>query len=686
MNGSIGKLAALIWLFAGWWLPADAQPIRIPGRRDFPGLDIQAAVGWEDVSDSGHPLAISLRLSNSSTRVLEGRVVLRNSETGETRSLGDVSVGPGGTRHFGTVAALSGWDSCELSWESSDAVLWARQLVVPAEPGVVAAVSLHAGLFVEDGRRRLNLPTLRPVLVTPAVLDRLNGTRTEPAADRDFVARGNSARELATIPPWQLPVHPGPLTAVHMVLLSPLLLPEQLSDVQYRALARWVALGGIVIMAEESQGILERLREQLPLQPRPSLMLDGLMTYPCGMGSIRQFAAAEFAREGSTTMSAIGELAASAVSSPLFTRLAQHRGVQETPRMTDSGNVAVLALFGLYAVAAALPIVMFRSTRQRQMSWVVGVVLTACVGAGVLGVAIRRRPGDVALKTVTWIGEDCLVQAAGMNLKSAGRGELNIEIRGEEPDLQVSRPGMENDLEFSGMSGNWQTSGWLEGAADPAWPPFNLAPSTSADPAWNRISVPVSPWSRRQVTGVDLRPLEGRLEVVLEAIPSGAPVSEDRWNQVGSFPDGRPLRVRLKSSLPFRLSECRLGMIVWKRPAASEAEWMLYHSLVDLPEVAVASEAQVTAFEHDFNTSFEWVADHSGLNRRYLEMSSMVPHGEMEVWVEGRLEASPLMQLKGDDFRETVPAEHAFYYRVPRENLPEVWRDLQEWKGAAEIR
>jgi len=683
MSGHTGRVTMLIWLLAGCWLPLQAQQSmqRIPGRQDYPGLDIQAAVGWEAVSCSLHPQAISLWISNSSTTVLEGQVLLRNPQTGETRSLGEVAVGPGGTRQFGMVAALGGWDNCELYWEGSDAVLWARQLVVPGEPGAASALNTHPGLFVEDSRRRFLLPP-RQVLTQSAQLNRLTGTSTEPASETDF-ATLSGVQELATIPPWQLPVHPGPLTAVKSVLLSPQLSAERISDVQYRALARWVALGGVVFVAEESQQMFGRLREHLPLQPRPAAAEDGLTIHYCGQGSIRQFAAAELGQANSAVMSAVGETIAAAVSSPLFAKLRQHSAVQSRdPQSTDLRIAAMLTLFGLYAVAAALPILMFRSPRRRQISWVVGVVLTTSVGAGVLGFAIRNSRGDVSLHTLSWIGAGCLVQTASIDLKNAGSGDLYQGVRGREPELQVNESIVEDDVLFAGMLGAFGPFGWSDPAGRPAWPPFHLKNSTSADPALSRIAVPPSPWSRRQVTGVDMMPLEGRLEVVLEMVGDGGEEAMEKWNRVASFPNGK-LRVRLRNSLPFTLSECRLGMILWRRPATSNSEWMLYRTITDLPHMAPESASTGAEVEMEFNPGFEWVADHGGLNPQFLEMSHRVPPGEMEVWVEGRLDASPLMRLEGDDFRESVPAEHRFYYRVPRENLPQLWREMQEWKTPA---
>jgi len=674
-------------------LQAQQSMQRKPGLQDYPGLDIQAAVGWQDLSCSLHPQAISLWISNSSTTVLEGQVLLRNPQTGETRPLGEVAVGPGGTRQFGTVAALGGWDTCELSWESSDAVLWARVLVVPGEPGAASALNTHPGLFVEDSRRRFLLPP-RQVLTQSAQLNRLNGTSTEPASETDF-ATLSGVQELATIPPWQLPVHPGPLTAVKSVLLSPQVSAERISDVQYRALARWVALGGVVLVAEESEELFVRLREHLPLPLRPAALQDGLTIHHCGQGSIRQFAAAGLGQENSAVMSAVGETIAAAVSSPLFATLRQHSAAEgRNSQSTDPRNAAILTLFGLYAVAAALPILMFRSPRRRQISWVVGVVLTTSVGAGVLGFAIRNSRGDLSLTTHTWIGEDCLVQVVSMDMKSAGQRNLHLGVRGREPELQVNGKILEDDVVFPGMFRVYGQFGWIDSARRPAWPPFDMTNSISTEPELSRISVPLSPWSSRQVTGVDMRPLEGRLEVVLEEVEkSGYRDSVDKASDVARFPHSQ-VRVRLSNSLPFRLSECQLGMIVWRRPTTPDAKWMLYHGTIGLtqghgtvsltqvgvPDLTPEFVQPGGTLELEFTTPAQWVVDNVGLNPRFLEMSAMVPPGEMEVWVEGRLDASPLMQLEGDDFRERVPAEHRFYYRVPKQNLPQLWREMQEWK------
>jgi hypothetical protein len=678
IEGNLRSAVLFIGIVLSCSLPlcARQEAQRIPGSQDYPGLDIQAAVGWEDFSHAHHPLAVSLMITNSSATLLEGRMVLRNPETGETRILGDVAVGPGGKRHFGSVAALGGWDLADVSWEGSEAVLWTRRLTVPGDVDATASFATPAGLFVEDGGRRLVLPQLRPVLSQSAFLNRLANTGADPALENEVTTRGIVA-ELTTIPPWQLPIHEGSLTSVRTVLLSPQLSPESLTDAQYRAIGRWTAMGGVLILAKESEGIRTRLQEHLPLKPRPPFEQNGLETEPCGLGAICHFQQAEFSQADSATVASIGEVAATAAASPLFAKLREKQmyDSDEAP-LADLANTSILALFAIYAAAAAAPIVMFRSSRRWLAGWVIAVVLAAAVGAAVVGVAIGRSRGDLAIRTLTWIGEDCLVQAASLKLTCAGQGDLFQGVRGREPELQ---PDANSTVDPLLLNQSFMLHADFADVSLPEWPAFNLTKSTSEDPALSRIPVLLSPWSSRRATAVDMAPLQGRLEVMLEAVGGETQDSMEKWNLAASFPNG-PLRLRLKNSLPFRLSACRLGMLLWGRPANSEGMWMLYRTIVDVPDLEVAADPAAEPKELVITPGFEWVADYGGQSLRYVAMSSMVPPGETEVWLEGRIEASPLMQPEGDDFRASSPGEHWFHYRVPRANQPKFWREMQDWK------
>lgn len=686
MKENPGASLLFTWVLLSCSLPlcAGQEAQRLPGREDYPGLDIQAAVGWEDFSHSHHPLAVSLMITNSSSALLEGRIVLRNRETGETRILGDVAVGPGAKRHFGSVASLGGWDLADVSWESSEAVLWTRRLTVPGDGDTMSSFATPQGLFVEDGGRRLVLPQLRPVLSKSAFLDRLAnaGTGTGTSLDNDVAMREISA-ELITVPPWQLPVHEGSLTPVRTVLLSPQLSAESLNDAQYRAIGRWTAMGGVLILAKESEGIRTRLQEHFPLQPRPPFEKEGLEFEPCGLGVICRFQQAEFPNVDSATMAAIGETAAKAIASPLFAKLREMQlyDSDEAP-LADLANTSILALFAIYAAAAAAPIVMFRSSRKWLAGWVIAVVLAASVGAAVVGIAVRRSRGDLAIRTLTWIGEDCLVQAASLKLTCAGKGDLFQGVRGREPGLQ---PDANNALNPFLLNRAFVLHADSIDINLPEWPAFNLTRSVSEDPALSRIPVLLSPWSSQKLTAVDMAPLQGRLEVSLELVGGETQDSMAKWNLAASFPNNK-LQLRLKNGLPFRLSECRLGMLLWERPGTGAGTWMLYRTSIEVPDLEAAADSAAPPGEMVISPIYDWVADYGGQSLRYVALSSKVPMGELEVWLEGRMEASPLMQPEGEDFRQGDPGKHWFYYRVPLENMPKIWREMQEAETRAQIR
>lgn len=685
-SNMVGRALVLIWVLSAWsqLLQAQQATQRIVVQSDFPGLDIQAAVGWEDCSHTLAPVAVSLKITNNSAQVLEGRLYLRNPRNAETRLIGEVAVGPGGIRQVGTVAGLSGWEQCELSWEGSAGVLWARQLEVPDPATTYGALSSRRTLFVETGRRELAWPKLPEVLPDDRLAMKLSGLGDGPAVPRSSTFARGYPPTVSWVPPWQLPVHPGPLTILQTVLLSPTLSPDELSEVQYRALARWVAMGGAVMLAEESEQLFERLREVLPLPLRPVVAEGGLKIHGCGAGRIEQYPGAEFGETDSAVMLSIAESLYSRLPSPLFNTLGKKLvGLQHESPVRQLYRTGILSLCALYAAVSAIPLLMFRSRRRRVLFWTCGAVATGCLGSLIAGVAVNSSAGDLSMTTVSWIGADSLVQVAGVRANYVSRRESPLQLSGREPELRLVSPVAEDPFVEHRTYAAADLA--VEGAVV-AWPAFDLFREPTQREGVGSLLLPSSWWGSQRVIAVDWMPLEGRLEAVLEDVDVEFENNQELFLHLREFPATK-LRIRLNSTLPFSLQDCRLGIRVWKRPESNLRDWRMMVSVEALPDLAGGTASAAAVDELEFSPKFREI-DELEFDWDFADSVEylQVPHGELEVWIEGRLVGSPLMQPEGDSFRESSPGEHWFYYRIPQENLPTSWRRMQEWKTPAENR
>ena len=125
---------------------------------DFPGLDIQAVVGWDGRVETDAPVPVSFLISNQSNEVLEGQLILSEPETEREINLGDVFVGPGSVRRFSSVLSLSDWNDCVATYTDGSREFWTRRL--PLMTGKDFSEDVNYLLFVDDGGRALQLPAV----------------------------------------------------------------------------------------------------------------------------------------------------------------------------------------------------------------------------------------------------------------------------------------------------------------------------------------------------------------------------------------------------------------------------------------------------------------------------------------------------------------------------------------------
>ena len=657
-------------------LPAAMQmPVqRIAGQQDYPGLDIQVSLGWEGLQSANAPLAVSLLITNQSITVLTGQVVLRDPQTGARRELGEVTAGPGSTRHFGSVANLNDFEACELRWESADGVYWARQLY--SLDGILFEAADRLLLFVEAGQRNLTFPPLSSTRATSANSSPGSDTTTIPSGAADspgtWAERGSKLRVIRS-QPWQLPVHPGPLTQLHTVMLSPLIKPEDLTDPQWNALAQWVALGGHVMLPTESVGVMERIQKQLPCEAATAMAEGPLLIRRCGLGAIEFFPGADLGKDGTPVMQAITDAAATRISRPLFATLRSSTRFRHSNGFSWSYTTAsiVVALSGLYAAATALPILMFRASRRWVVGWLVSVVVVGTVAATVVGLVLRNSPADAMVTSVTEVGEGSLVQAAAVKLTSAGNRETTLKIRGRQPEMQVNS--IANSMAFKYLLDN----GFSQGEHF-TWTAFDLQQNIRSDRNSGSLPISLLPWSSRTITAVDFGPIEGQLQVKLSDVDTqGTQPRTGSQVHISQFLSEtvtvqRQYQINLQSTLPYEISNCTLQARLWKAPLNAQEKWSLYTAAADLKvdrRDGSANELLSIGFEH---LSENYVF----YETNWFTESARLPKGEIAVWLVAEIDRSPIMQLD-DSAGDPAPIDsgvHWLIYRVPPENLPMSWQ------------
>jgi hypothetical protein len=652
---------------------------RIAGQQDYPGLDIQVSLGWEGLQSPNAPLAVSLLITNHSAAVLSGQVVLRIPQTGAILELGEVTVGPGSVRHFGSVAHLNEIEGCELRWEGTDGMLWARQLLL--QDRVFFETADRLLLFVEAGQRNLTFPPVSSARAKLANSNPGGDTAPTPPVGADssgaWAERGSKLQVIRS-QPWQLPVHPGPLTQLHTVLLSPLIRPEDLTDLQWNALAQWVALGGYVMVPAESTNILGKLQEQLPCKSAAATTEGILIVHRCGLGAIEAYPAADLGKDGTPVMQAIADAAATRICRSLFETLRNATLYRYSDGFSWAYMTAsfVVALSGLYAVATALPIFMFRASRRWVVGWLVTVVIVGTVAAAVVGLVMRKSPADAVVTTVTEVGEGSLVQAAAVQLTSAGNRQSTLKIRGRQPEMQVNSAATSMGSDWRSA---WQTTedGFMK-VGRFSWAAFDLQKNIRSDLTSGSMPISLLPWRSRTITAVDFAPIEGQLQVKLSDVDAGGTQPQAGSQVHISQYLSETLSVLLKyqinvqSTLPYEIAECTLSATLWKAPLNEQDKWSLY---------TASSDVMIDRRDGSANRLLAIGFDHLPENEVYYDTNwfsetALLPKGEVTVWLVAKIDRSPIMQLdhSAGDTASVDDGEHWLIYRVPLENLPMSWQ------------
>ena len=392
------SLLILSLICVGLPTPVMGQSAVKPDDRppDLPRMDIQAVVGWVGRVELDAPVPVSFLISNQSSEVLEGQLILSEPETDREINLGDVFVGPGSVRRFSSVVALSDWSDCVATYTDGSTDFWTRQL--PLMTGKDFSEDVNYLLFVDDGGRALQLPAVETSVTPGSPQSETSASKPTGAVEDRFVPRFGFGRSVqpVSVKSWQVPQHPGPLTVAQAMLFSETAKVDMLNDSQWDAVGRWVCLGGTVFVHDSSKEVLERLKKSAPLRSQPAVLQDEHQVCRCGVGSIREYSGGLFSKDASQ---AIQKLLDASSQLSRYSVLSIPDQLPEAYVGTSNANftrMMVLAVFSIYLLfSGVVALLMFRSNRRRVMTYTVSVVAISCLAAALLGSYLRSSRGDL---------------------------------------------------------------------------------------------------------------------------------------------------------------------------------------------------------------------------------------------------------------------------------------------------
>ena len=662
---------------------------------DFPGLDIQAVVGWDGRVETDAPVPVSFLISNQSNEVLEGQLILSEPETEREINLGDVFVGPGSVRRFSSVLALSDWSDCVATYTDGSTDFWTRQL--PLMTGKDFSEDVNYLLFVDDGGRALQLPVVETSVAAGSEQTATSAPESAGSADERFTPRIGFGRSVqpVSVKSWQIPQHPGPLTVAQAMLFSETAKVDMLNDSQWDAIGRWVCLGGTVFVHESSKEILERLKTVAPLRSQPDVLQDDHQMSLCGAGSIREYNGRLFSADESRAIKTVLEASS---------RLSRYSVVSipdQLPRTyvgTSNANftrLMVLAVFSIYLLfSGVVALLMFRSNRRRVMTYTVSVVTIACVAAALLGSYLRNSRGDLHWRSVIVGGPGGAVQIAQIRVQSAGGRNTQVAVRGKETDLQLLRKKSTDRSDYYSRFAMYN-SGQTGGAV--GYAPFSVQPNLlKEEPDAFRIGVPITPWGVRQSIATAYDPELQGVQINLQFSPVGAVTLDTTTNDGDSWTYVVPgqWNVSVTNRLPFDLTECKL-LVATSVPhmsstmmAASELQFSPGRAEIRLGDVAAT--ASTTSSLSDISVVVT-------MNRYwYNKQNTIEPEpafpGASDIWIIGRVNQSPLLTIDDEhsDF-EQFDGVHYYVQKLTLDEIPQEWRDTcqqcleQQMSAAQEI-
>jgi hypothetical protein len=653
--------------------------------QDLAGLDIQVSAGWDAYVDLNAPVPVSFLLTNHSTQTIEGELILTEPHQKRTVRLGEVFIGPNSVKRFSSIQALSGWDEFIVRYEGNDQTFWRR--TVSLTTGKDFSEDLSYLLFVDDGGRMLQMPT---------------GQTSMAAVTARYIPEKGHGRpvQAVAVRSWQVPQHPGPLTVAQAMLMAESASVSMLNEAQWGAVARWICLGGTLMLHDKDEAVLAHLKSISPLVIQPAVPLRSMMVHRCGSGSIRTYSAPLFAASEQSSVQSVVENAARLPRHNAVTLLESRDFNTWNDRNSQKTRILVLIVFACYALLSGVgSVLLFRCHRRTLATYVVAVVVIACIAAAGLGSVLKNSPGDLHWTSVTQAGAGGVVQLGRIAVQSAGGRNTKAGILGRHADLQLVR---DSD---AFMYRRYYNSSSHEPQL-PGYPAFTWQGSLLDDtPDAFQISVPITPWGSQRLIATAFGPgLEG-LECQIRYSPTADPANSGNPGAMSGRFD-----VRLQNRLGIDISDCRLIICRTGVNLNQAHEMQTYDpriggmrfentgepgSLYRIESVCPLGmlpntqelEVGIEDFEQEQNNQYpnQW-----GSNYVWdaWQMIPRVPYpGGTSLWIAAQLKGSPILQI--DEARtdfEPVHDFHWFLQEIPEEDLPQSWIEFHEQQIRAQLR
>lgn len=651
-------------------------------------LSIEAIVGWDSTVDRSTPIPVSFLISNTSNRIIEGRLTLSDPDNGREVDLGEIVVSPGATKRFTSIQALTEWGRCLATLREGEDVLWRRQLVLTT--GQEFVPNANFALFIDDGGRELKLPN------SPSEKSVANLTGNVIGGERGRPVRCLTAK------PWQVPNHPGPLVVIQAMIFPESANVANLNRVQWRSVAKWICQGGVVFVHSESREIIKQLIDSSPLGAEPPVQQGQFAVQRVGLGAIHEYPQPLLASEGSESRGRISEITAKLTKEHISGLVSRGFVHNDRGGRADENRLWVVSFFGIYTLlSGVVALLLFRQSQRRIATYTIFVVVAASILSGLLGARLRHSQGDLHWITVTQAGAGGVVQTGKIVVQSAGSRNTQVAVKGEHSDLQlIGRSWYLDHLNrYYGMESQQRYFAFT-------WQP-NLADEADV----YQVNVPTSPWGRRHLIATAYQRDLPRLEFELDYKP-GDPQdvndAEQSQSALPTMPSGL-MTLKLVNHLPFDLTECRLVIgVTWRLGGQIELEQansfqniqdgqlqqraeMLQLTEEEAPMIDVYQMHRISKlpaganFEEEFRTQFikmnAW-----DMNESWGSISLILPKishlGAASAWLIGRVKNSPVLSI--DEQRsDFVPQQqlHLFVQEILPEDMPDVSLFMGEKKA-----
>ncbi|MFN9717606.1 MAG: hypothetical protein ACK58L_02865 [Planctomycetota bacterium] len=665
-----------------------------PDSPDFPGLDVQVSIGFDKLIERSAPVSAAFFMTNHSEKIIEGELILRHVESGQSISLGTVTVGPGGKKRISTVQSFEDWEQVEAEYTDGFTTLWKRRIFLDSERSVTSLDSVL--LVVDSGGRRVAFPGQNAEDENQAIVDEIPTYVPE-------IGRGNRVVTLSILD-WQIPIHPGPLTTIRAMAFSDTARVESFGDAQWEAVGRWISFGGHIFIPESSPALLEKLKAVCPLAVQPPAFRDGMSVHVAGLGTIFVYPGELFTTGDNSAALNVAKQTSKLSGIGLFRAISERQ--LDFPAMGKSYQTRnwVIMVFSVYTlIIGGVTLLLFRLSRSRLKTFVAFVVGIASIAAAGLGLMLRTSRGDATLVTVTQLAASGAIQVAKIEVQSAGGRNFDLGISGINPDLQLSDTSDRSGApaySYSPMYDYYDTSAFA-----PAFSIMNNLSDRKEDKF--QIRVPVQPWGRRRCMATSCLPSLTGMKVdlgyqVLANQHDQQLASEEQVLELvrtNAIPDDDVLRgtwsVDVQNntgleiySMTFVISTSVVAENTGRgNPNLDLSD--LNKSEFDLVKILTSSRAIVLQAERDEETQrMSWKFRSSPGNpsdgnpdRDRLQATSNVPRGSTFAWLIGTIQKSPgiMIDEANSDFRLSDTEAHSFSLYLPEEQLPESWRTAHRW-------